>query len=373
MSRPPAILQVLPALVSGGVERGTVEIAEAIAGAGYRALVASAGGPLVREVERVGAAHIALPLDVKSPGAIWRNAAALADLVRREEVAILHARSRGPAWSALLAARRTAARFVTTYHGAYNEGFPGKRLYNSVMARGERVIAISRFIAELIEQRHGTPRERIRLIPRGVDPRRFDPAAVPPFAVLAQREAWGVAPRQPIVLLPGRLTRWKGQGVLVEALVQLPGVIGVLAGGGNEAFARELQDRAAALGLGPRLVLAGHLDRLDIALLAADVVVHASTDGEAFGRTVIEAQCMARPVIASDLGGPRETVEEGVTGWRVPPGDPAALAATLSRVLAMPEAEREEVGAAARASVLRDYTTAAMQRATLAVYRELLP
>jgi glycosyltransferase involved in cell wall biosynthesis len=373
MSRPPAILQVLPALVSGGVERGTVEIAEAIAGAGWRAYVVSAGGPLVRDVEKAGGVHITLPLDTKSPFGVWRNAAALADLVRREEVAILHARSRAPAWSALVAARSTGARFVTTYHGAYNEGVPGKRLYNSVMARGERVIAISRFIADLIEARHHTPRERIRIIPRGVDPRRFDPAAVAPARVLAQREAWGAAPGQRLVLLPGRMTRWKGQMTLVEALPRLPGVLAVLAGGGNEGFAHEVQDRAAALGVADRLVLAGHVEALDVALLAADVVVHASTDAEAFGRTVIEAQAMARPVIASDLGGPRETVEEGVTGWRVPPGDAQTLAAALSRVLAMPPADRDAVGAAARAAVLRDLTTEAMQRATLAVYRELLP
>ena len=372
MSRPPAILQLLPSLVSGGVERGTIEIAEAIAAAGFRPLVASAGGPLAAEVARVGGAHVTLPLATKSPVGIWRNAAAVAALVRAEGVAIIHARSRAPAWSGLIAARRTGARFVTTYHGAYNEGFPGKRLYNAVMARGERVIAISRFIAELIASRHGTPPDRIRLIPRGVDPRRFDPATVPPARVLAQREAWGAAPGQRILLLPGRLTRWKGQMVLVEALARLPGVIGVLAGGGNDAFARELQDRAAALDLGQRLVLAGHVDAMDVALLAADVVVHASTDAEAFGRTVIEAQAMARPVIASDLGGPRETVEEGVTGWRVPPGDPAALAAAVARVLAMPEAEREAAGARARAAVLRDYTTAAMQAATIGVYRELL-
>jgi glycosyltransferase involved in cell wall biosynthesis len=373
MPRPPAILQLLPALVSGGVERGTVEIAEAIAGAGFRALVASAGGPLAAEVEQVGGVHLTLPLDTKSPSAIWRNAGQLAALVRAEEVAILHARSRAPAWSALIAARRSGARFVTTYHGAYNEGLPGKRLYNSVMARGERVIAISRFIAELVAARHGTPRERIRLIPRGVDPRRFDPASVAPARVLAQREAWGAAAGERIVLLPGRLTRWKGQMVLVEALSRLPGTIGVLTGGGNEAFARELRDRAAALGLGARLVLAGHVEAMDVALLAADVVVHASTDPEAFGRTVIEAQAMARPVVAADLGGPRETVEEGVTGWRVPPGDPAALAATLARVLAMPEAGRAEVGARAREAVLAHNTTQAMQAATLAMYRELLP
>ena len=373
MSSPPAILQVLPALVSGGVERGTVEIAEAIAAAGYRPIVASAGGPLAAEVTRLGGVHVTLPLDTKSPRGIWRNAAALTALVRAEDVKIIHARSRAPAWSALLASRRSGARFVTTYHGAYNEGFPGKRLYNSVMARGERVIAISRFIADLVAERYGTPPSRIRLIPRGVDPRRFDPAAVPAARVLALREAWGAAPGQQVVLLPARLTRWKGQMVLVEALARLPGVIGVLAGGGGDAFARELKDRAASLGLGQRLVLAGHVDALDVALRAADVVVHASTDAEAFGRTVIEAQAMARPVIASDLGGPRETVAEGVTGWRVPPGDPAALADALARILAMPEAERDAAGARARDAVLRDYTTAAMQTATIGVYRELLP
>jgi glycosyltransferase involved in cell wall biosynthesis len=372
MSRPPAILQVLPALVSGGVERGTIEIAEAIAEAGFRSLVASAGGTLAPEVTRVGGEHVTLPLDTKSPFGIWRNAAALAALARAEGVALIHARSRAPAWSALLAARRAGTRFVTTYHGTYNEGFPGKRLYNSVMARGERVIAISRFIAEHIAARHGTPAERIRLIPRGVDPRRFDPARIAPAAVLAQREAWGAAPGQPVLLLPARLTRWKGQTVLVEALARLPGAIGVLAGGGNPSFAAELQARAGALGLGSRLVLAGHIETLDVALLAADVVLHASIEPEAFGRTVIEAQAMARPVVAADLGGPRETVEEGVTGWRVPPGDPAALAATLKRVLAMPSPMREAVGAQARISVLADYTTVAMQRATIAVYRELL-
>lgn len=373
MSRPPAILQVLPALVSGGVERGTVEIAEAIVASGFRALVASAGGPLAAEVERVGGRHITLPLNTKSPLGIRRNAGALAALVRQEEIAILHARSRAPAWSALLAARRTGARFVTTYHGSYNEGFPGKRLYNSVMARGDLVIAISRFIAGLITERHGTPPERIRLIPRGVDPRRFDPAAVPASRLLALREAWGVAPDQPVILLPGRMTRWKGQAVLVEALARLPGrAVAVLAGGGSAGFAQELRQRAAALGVADRVLLIGHVDDLAATLLAADVVVHASTDAEAFGRTVIEAQAMGRPVIAADLGGPRETVEEGVTGWRVPPGDPAALAAALARVLAMPEPERLAIGQHARAVVLRDYTTAAMQAATIAVYRELL-
>lgn len=375
MTTPPAILQVLPALVTGGVERGTIEIAEAQIAAGFRAIVASAGGPMVAELERLGARHVTLPLDRKSPLAIWRNAARLAALVRAEGVAILHARSRGPAWSAWLAARRTGAHFVTTYHGTYNEGFPGKRAYNAVMAKGDRVIAISHFIAGLIAERHGIPAERIRIIPRGVDPRRFDPALVAPERLALLRATWDVPEGYPVVLLPGRVTRWKGQGVLVEAMAAVPGdTMALLVGnqGGKRDFTAELEARIAALGLGGRVRLVGHAEDMAAALLLADVVVHASTDAEAFGRTVIEAQAMARPVIASDLGGPRETVADGVTGWRVPPGNAAALAAALTRVLAMPAPERAAIGAAARQAVLTHYTTRAMQDATIAVYRELL-
>jgi glycosyltransferase involved in cell wall biosynthesis len=371
------VLQVLPALVSGGVERGTLEIAEALVGAGFRALVASAGGPMVEALERLGARHVALPLDRRTPAALWHNAGALAALVRREGVAVIHARSRAPAWSALLAARRTGARFVTTYHGSYNEGVPGKRLYNSVMARGERVIAISRFIAGLIAERHRTDPGRVRLIPRGVDLRVFDPSAVAPRRLAALRAAWGLPdPRPPVIMLPGRITRWKGQAVLVEAMARLRGeAIALLVGGseGRAGFRAELEALIAARGLAGRVRLVGPCDDMAAALLLCDVAVNASTDPEAFGRTVIEAQAMGRPVIAADHGAARETVAEGETGWRVPPGDPAALAAALAGALALPAEARAAMGARARRAVVEGgYTTEAMQRATLAVYRELL-
>jgi glycosyltransferase involved in cell wall biosynthesis len=369
------VLQVLPALGAGGVERGTLEIADALLRAGLRAIVASAGGALVARLEGLGARHVTLPLGTKSPLGIWRNAAALDALVRQEGVAILHARSRAPAWSAWLAARRGGAHFLTTYHGTYNEGLPGKRLYNSIMARGERVIAISRFIAEHLQARHGIDPARIRVIPRGVDEGLFDPALVAADRMARLRAQWGVPEGRPVVMLPGRVTRWKGQAVLVEAMSRLPGdAMALLVGDGQAraGFRDELQARIAALGLAERVRLVGHADDMPAALLLADVVVHASTDAEAFGRTVIEAQAMERCVIASDLGGPRETVEDGVTGWRVPPGDPTALAAAIGRALVLPAADRAVMGARARATVLVNYTTARMQAATLAVYRELL-
>ena len=360
----PTVLQVLPALNAGGVERGTLEIAAAVVAAGGRALVASAGGRLVPALEALGARHFTLPLDRKL--AIWSNGAALARLARAEGVAIIHARSRAPAWSAWRAARLSGARFVTTWHGTYNENVPGKRLYNSVMARGERVIAISGFIRDHIIARH--PTAPIRLIPRGVEAALFDPDAVSPARVAAIRMAWG-GPGQ-VVLLPARLTRWKGQAVLIDALGRLPQPpLAVLLGDGRASYATELRALAAARGV--RLVLAGHVTDMPAALLAADVIVHASTDAEAFGRVVIEAQAMRRPVIASDLGGPRETVEHGVTGWLTPAGDAAALAARLAMVLAMTDDARATVGAAARAAVLAGFTTQAMQAATLEVYREL--
>ncbi|MBR0654825.1 glycosyltransferase family 4 protein [Plastoroseomonas arctica] len=375
MTRSPAILQILPALFTGGVERGTLEIAEAQVAAGFRALVASAGGPLVASLEALGARHVTLPLDSKAPWVMWRNAAALATLVKAEGVEIIHARSRAPAWSGLVAARRTGARLVTTYHGSYNENLWGKRLYNSVMARGDRVIAISRHIEALILARHEADPSKVRMIPRGVDPRAFDPGAVSPAQVAALRASWGVPEGRAVIMLPGRITRWKGQEVLVRAMAKLGGdSIALLVGDrdAKQAYARALEAEIAAAGLGDRVRLVGHAADMATALMAADVVVHASTEAEAFGRTVIEAQAMARPVIAADLGGPRETVEEGATGWRVPAGDVDALAEALRYVLALPAVARASIGRAARAAVLARYSTQAMQAATIAVYRELL-
>ncbi len=370
------VLQVLPSLVTGGVERGTIEIAQAITRAGWTALVASAGGRLVAAVERAGGRHIALPLESRNPLTIWRNAARLATLIRHERVAIVHARSRAPAWSAWLACRRTGAHLITTYHGVYGEDLPFKRNYNAVMAKGERVIAASRFVAELIVARHGTDPTRIRVIPRGVDPAMFDPANVSGERIARLAVAWRLPHGAPIVLLPGRLTGWKGQAVLIEALARLSrrDVCGVLVGSdqGRRHYTARLLRQAEALGVADRLRLAGECDDMPAALMLADLVVHASTRPEAFGRVVIEAQAMGRPVIASDLGGPVETVEQGVTGWRVPPGDAAALAEAIEAALALPAGERRELGCRARAAVLRRCTVADMQQATLDVYRQVV-
>ncbi len=369
----PVVLQVLPSLVTGGVERGTVEMAQAIVQAEATALVASAGGPLVRQIERAGGVHVTLPLTTKSPLGIWRNAASLETLIRERKVSLVHARSRAPAWSAWLACQRSGVPFVTTYHGTYGEGLPFKRRYNAVMARGRIVIAASQYIADLITVRHGVDPARIRVIPRGVDPAVFDPAAVSGDRIARLAADWRLPDGVQTVVLPGRLTAWKGHGVLLEAIARLarPDVMCVVVGShqGRHAYARELERQAMRLGMGGRLRLVGQCDDMPAALRLADVVVHASTRPEAFGRVVIEAQAMGRPVIASDLGGPVETVRQGETGWRVRPNDPDALAAAIGVALDLDEAERMALGQRARASVP---TVRAMQDATLDVYEAVL-
>ncbi len=373
---PPVILQVLPALGSGGVERGTVEMVAAIAAAGWVPIVASAGGRLVPAVEHAGGRHVTLPLDSKQPWRIIVNAGRLARLVRARGVDVIHARSRAPAWSAWLAARRTGTHFMTTYHAPYSEDLPGKRAYNAVMARGERVIAISRHIAAVVAERHGVGPDRLRVIPRGVDVRQFDAAGVSAERMMRLLSAWRLPVDQDIVLLPARLSRWKGQAVLVEAFARMSrrDVACVLVGdeAGRRAYARELVGLAERLGVGARVRLVGHCDDMPAALALATVVVNASTEPEGFGRVIVEAQAMGRLVVATAHGGAAETIVSGETGWLVPPGDVAALAAVLDGLLGLTPLERAAFGAGARASVHARFTTRAMQEATLAVYREVL-
>jgi glycosyltransferase involved in cell wall biosynthesis len=371
MPAPLTVLQVLPSLEAGGVERGTVEMTQAVVQAGGAAWVASAGGRMVPQIERAGGHHVTLPLMTKDPVSIWLNAGKLRRLIRGQDIGLVHARSRAPAWSAYWAARRAGVPFVTTWHGVYAENFPGKRLYNSVMARGEIVIAISHFVAARLAAL-GVDAARIRVIPRGVDTAQFDPARVGGDRVHRLAQAWRLPPGAPVIMLPGRLTRWKGATLLLRAVAALPrtDVFCVLVGAGS--LGTELEKQAESLGLGGRFRLGGHCDDMPAALMLADVVACPSLKPEPFGRAVIEAQAMGRPVIAANHGGAAETVIDGETGWRVAPGDVRALAEILAYALAMGPGERQAMGEAARLSVQTHYTAAAMQQATLAVYREVL-
>ena len=371
------VLQVLPAMgAAGGVERGTVEVAGAIVQAGGRAIVASAGGPLVHDLARVGAEHIELPLDSKNPVTLWRNVERLATVIQANKVDIVHARSRAPAWSAWAAAKRTRRHFITTFHGTYGAGNHFKRVYNSVMTRGERVIAISQFIASHVRQLYGVPANKIRVIHRGVDLEKFDPARVTAQRVVNLATDWMLPDGVPVVMLPGRLTRWKGQTVVIEALAKLnrKDVRCLLVGGdqGRTDYRAELERLIEARGLNQIVRLVDHCDDMAAAYMLTDVVISASTDPEAFGRVIAEAQALGRPVIATDHGGAKETIIAGETGWLVPPGDPDALAAAIDKVLQLDSAQRAALAGKAIANVRDNFSKAQMCAKTLEVYDEVL-
>jgi len=373
--RPPAVLQVVPSLVSGGVERGTVELAGALTEAGWTAYVASAGGPMEGELARAGATHLRLPLASKNPLVIRRNAKALIEIIRRNKIDIVHARSRAPAWSAWSAARATRRRFVTTFHNAYPADLPLKHRYNSVMARGERVIAISQFVGEHAARTYGVGADRLRVIPRGVDLAQFDPERVPGERVIALARQLRVPDDAAVVMLPGRLTRWKGGLDLIEAIGRLGrrDLCCVLLGAEQRrGFRRELETRIGRLGLLGMFRIVEDCRDMPAAYVLADVVVSASTDPEGFGRVIVEAQAMGRPVIATDHGGARETIKPGSTGWLVPPRDPAALSAAIAEALALDPAARADFAERARAHVAAEYSRELMCARTIDVYEELL-
>lgn len=372
---PPVVLQVLPSLITGGVERGTIDIAVALAKAGARTYVASAGGPMVRELDRAHVEHVTLPLDSKNPFVMRRNISRLEGMIRERGIELVHARSRAPAWSAYYAARHMGVPFVTTFHGTYGAGNALKRLYNAVMTKGDRVIAISNFIAAHIRETYGTDPAKIRVIERGVDTDILDRSKVPPARLIQLAEEWRLPDGAPMVMLPGRLTRWKGQTVFVDALAQLArsDICAVILGSdqGRVGYTEELEALVRAKGLGGIVRLVGHTSDMPAAYMLADVVVSASTDPEAFGRVIAEAGAMGRPVIATDHGGAREQVIEGETGWLVPPGDAGALAAAIEGALALSKATREQMARRAIDHVREHFAKATMCARTIALYREV--
>ncbi len=323
------VLQVIPALGAGGAERTTVEMTRAIVAAGGRALVATSGGRLAGEVEKAGGRMIILP-SIQEPADDPRQSRAPRPAHPVEKIDLIHARSRAPAWSALWAARTPGSAYAATYHGAYKAASPWKRLYNSALARADLVIANSAFTADSIRRQFPVG-DRLKVIPRGADLDLFNPERVAPERAAAIRAKWAVEnPKAMILLLPGRLTEWKGHRVAIEALALLAkgrrgqtpaGATGdfqlIFAGDeqGRGRFAASLLRLVDELGLSHMIRWVGHCADMPAAYACADVVLSPATLPEAFGRVAVEAGAMRKPTIASDHGGQRETVIDGVTGF----------------------------------------------------------
>jgi glycosyltransferase involved in cell wall biosynthesis len=380
------ILQIIPELDAGGAERATIDIAATLAECGARPLVASRGGRLVGELQAKGGIWLPFPAKTKQPLAMALNVGRLVRIIRDEAVDIVHVRSRAPAWVARGATLAAKIPFVTTYHGSYSGRSALKLLYNSVMARGDVVIANSEFTAARIRLLFPFAGAHIRVVHRGTDFRLFSPAAVDPARVRKLRQQWGITPDERIVLLAARLTGWKGQRVLIEAaklLVAqgLTDVRFVLAGDdqGRGGYVKELDAQIGKAGLEGVVLRVGHCLDMPAAFLAAAVVAVPSTEPEAFGRSAVEAQAMGTPVVVSDHGAVPETVlappqvpADRRTGWRVTPGDAQALAEALANVLALGATARDSLSLRARAHVESRFSLQQMCAETLDVYASLL-
>lgn len=369
---------------AGGAELGCLQVAAALVKAGHRALVVSQGGRMVDDLVAAGARHIEMPVASKNPITIIANGQRLAALMRAENVDIIHARSRAPAWSALIAARKTNRAFVTTYHSEYSERGRIKNWYNSVMARSDTVIAVSHYMAKLIRERYKTPEERIAVIQRAFDPARFEAAALEPARIASLRQSWNVAADDRVALLAGRITRRKAQDHLVEAMgiLKQRGAfvpIAVLAGEIEKAdFAATLKSRATELGVADRLRMPGHVGDMAAAYRAVDVMLNIS-EQEGLPRVALEAQAMGTPVIVSDTGPGREVAQtppdvspDQATGLRVPYAEPAKLADALEEFFSWAPDRRRAMGDRAASFVRGRFSLERLTSSTLEVYERVL-
>ena len=373
----PVVLQVLPEMNQGGVEIGTIEIASALQEKGIINFVASAGGRLEYNLERLKVKHFTLPLKTKNPFKMWLNYRRLVKIIQENDINIVHARSRAPAWSAYWAARKTGAKFLTTFHGTYGLGPKGiKKFYNRVMTYGDLVIAVSNHIKQHILKNYICDEKKIRMIHRCVNMEKFDVNKMTAERMIKLMEEFHLPEDKPIILLIGRLTRWKGQMLMIDALEKIKDkdYFCVFVGDdqGRDYYTKELKDAISAKGLDGKFAFIRHVTDVPAMMMISDVVVSASLDPEAFGRIAAEGEAMGRIVIASNIGGSLENIKDGVTGRLFESGNADSLAEALLWALNLSTEEREKIGAAAIEYVKQNFTKEIMCNKTIAVYEELV-
>lgn len=384
-SDPLAVLVVVPTLDGGAADAGALELVRILCHAGHRAIVVSRAGRLVTDVTAAGAEFVALDVGVNNPIAILRNALVLNRLVREKNCDAIHAFGRAGAWSALLAARLCDIPFVTSWYKGFQEQNVFKHFYNGVMARGQRVVAVSDQIAQLINDRYGTPWDKIAVVPCSIDTDRFDPAKVTHARIDAVRNSWGVRPETKVILITGRILRRKGHHVVVNAVRKLKDMglkdfLCVFVGEdrGRTHYTGELWDLVLSTGTMDVIRMAAPVSDMPAAYAAASVVVSAAVQAEGVQRAILEAQAMARPVIVSDLAAGPDVVltapgvpESRVTGLRFASGDDAALAAALVRLFFLAEPARNAMGRRGREWVAGHFDGDGVAEQMLRVYGDI--
>ena len=365
------ILQVIPEIKMGGVERATLDMVSALRKIYPTTYVAAKRGDLLPVLEDLGATYFPLSLTTKNPIQMIRNGYCLAQIIRDYNIDVIHARSRAPAWSALLAARLTRTPFVTTYHGAYRSTNKLKTFYNSVMARGDRVIAISDFIYKAIEHHHPQALSKVSLIREGIDLEEFNPHSVTPYQVELLKKEWRIPPTATLFLVPGRVSRLKGQSIFIDAIRRLnnPNIVGVILGENQENSTYPAEIRHQSEGLPIRLI--PYLPKPKIAYAAADCIVSPSLAEEAFGRITAEAGAMERIIIATNHGATPELCLPGKTGILVEPGNSRALADAMIQVMKMSPEDCQTMEKNARQYITDHFSLSRMCADTINLYKEL--
>lgn len=368
------VMQLLPELNSGGVERGTLEMGRYLVQQGHRSIVVSGGGRLVEQLETDGSLHISRTIGSKSPFSLLQILP-MRNLIRKQQVDVLHLRSRMPAWIGYLAWKSIPEKkrplLVTTFHGFYSVNS-----YSAIMTKGDGVIAVSESIRKHILDKYQRDKN-VRLIFRGVDAEAFDPGNVTQERIDNLCRAWRINRTIPTLMLPCRLTRWKGQEIFLQSLLKIKEnrYQALLVGGveENPGYTAELQEFIIKNNIEDRVQLVGYCNDMPAALLIADIVLStSSSEPEAFGRITVEAMAMGKPVIATAHGGSLETVIDGETGWLIPPSDPFALAEAIEQALRMKKSDLAVMGEKGRVRVNKNFTALTMCRDTVSFYQELL-
>ncbi len=371
------VLQVLPRLESGGVERGALEIASALVSEGFSSFVASSGGKLVDEIVKSGSSHFLMSCHSKNPITIIKNSFELFRIIKKYKIDIIHARSRAPAWSCMIAARFAKIRFITTFHGRYGTQNSLKILYNSVMARGDKIIAISNFIKNYILEYYGKyiNINDVITIHRGVDIKHFDPNSVSEERLLSAQKYINYDPRYTSILMPARMTRLKGHLYLLDILKNLKKfnwkcyMVG-LCTPDHHKYLEEVKHRIKELALENNVFIYSNWHDMPALYKCIDVVVSTSSSPEAFGRTVLEGQAMGKIVLAGAHGGALELIDDGKNGFHMPITNHKAASAILESVFCISAEKRGDISREAINAASR-YTLDSMCKKTLATYKSL--
>ena len=379
------ILQIIPSLKSGGIERGVVEINNYLVKNGFNSFVLSSGGKMVYQIEQGGGRHITMDVATKNPFKMFMNIFKIRKIIKENNIDLVHVRSRAPAWSAYFACKKIKCPLVSTVHGNYSVGnflFSWlKRFYNSSMVRADKIICVSNYIKEYAYKNYRIFRKKleagnVEVIHRGVDVDLFNPSNVSQERIIALIDKMQVANDLPIILLPGRLTEWKGQLYFMDVLsmVKNKNYLCLIVGDAkdHEDYLNKLKDKIKEKHLESLVKIEDNISDMSAGYMLADIVVSTSIRGEAFGRVVPEAQAMKKMVIATSIGGSLETIIDDKTGWLVDPNNKKKFAEIIDKVLNMSREEKAKMGEVARQHIVDNYTTEKMCSKTINLYNKML-